>query len=619
MATARTYGKTPLAQQVSKFTSNINEDLVAQMIAADRGTSVTDSTALARMLASPPPMPLPMPLPMPPPTAPGGMLPPWMAPPMGPSMAPPMAPPMGGPNELISLMQGQPMLIPAEGTVFPWDVPENLSPGEEFVPEGWVPPPGVTPEESFERAGITYPEPPFEVLPRGKQGYEIKGIPMGTQQTPGGLGAQEMLLQQAADPSFLVPTPPGFKRTLQGVGPEIPLEEGRMAPDRLPVHPNVYRETGRPSVDMAEGPSAGLPAHLTSGSIEQIFSGWQDLADIEEKTGVLIDFISNITNPVERELQIKAIEDYLDEVELNPEVRASLNESLNQAQVAGLTGTDTGIPTEGIPATAEEGTMSWAGELSRTDEGREMIWDNYKATNPNFRLMSPMAETVYNRQERQVRDQYVIESLDPNSPWGKQKGVEGALEDIDYKNYLAAVFDPNNSTAVLWDKTTWGNQLGRIYNTLFRGTGTGDVSSFAEALDNLAEGVAFTGTPSDQASSYGVLGSGDLAMGAGSTDQPVFTSSQTQPKTQASWADTIRAYARDPYTVKRWIEHRELKGRNPIQQRFGSQFISNDIDKWLFDNTTVSIEGMTEDDEFKAAQSLLEEYANRNYNWIQQP
>ena len=110
---------------------------------------------------------------------------------------------------------------------------------------------------------------------------------------------------------------------------------------------------------------------------------------------------------------------------------------------------------------------TWLDWLSEVDSGKSLIYNVFKGENPTFRMMNPRAEGLYNRWERQLRHQFNIELTNPNSPWNSAlptgSNKEGAeIVNRNYKEYLRAAFDPENRTANLWNRDDWQQNMEQV-------------------------------------------------------------------------------------------------------------------------------------------------------------
>ena len=110
---------------------------------------------------------------------------------------------------------------------------------------------------------------------------------------------------------------------------------------------------------------------------------------------------------------------------------------------------------------------TWLDWLSEVDSGKSLIYNVFKGENPTFRMMNPRAEGLYNRWERQLRHQFNIELTNPNSPWNSAlptgSNKEGAeIINRNYKEYLRAAFDPENRTANLWSRDDWQQNMEQV-------------------------------------------------------------------------------------------------------------------------------------------------------------
>ena len=74
-----------------------------------------------------------------------------------------------------------------------------------------------------------------------------------------------------------------------------------------------------------------------------------------------------------------------------------------------------------------------------------------------------------------------------------------------------------------------------------------------------------------------------------------------------------------------WIKAKSLKGANPIVSFYGPAAVERDINKWLIENTpSMDIGDPTDDPEGlgadlaagKAAMSLFDEWAGRDFQWF---
>ena len=226
----------------------------------------------------------------------------------------------------------------------------------------------------------------------------------------------------------------------------------------------------------------------------------------------------------------------------------------------------------------------WVDFLSGTNRGKQQIYDYFKTEQPMFKLMNPNAEGIYNNWEQELRSQYNIEVSNPASPWYGGTDIGEGVNN-NYKDYLEAAFDPNNRTASLWDRATWGQKLGDIYQQ----AGYGPEGGMVDSLMN--------------------------------TDDPQTTSEIMGP--------IFEGFARDPETVKNWIIHKSMKGANPIVARYGPDAVAKHVDKWVMENTnimdlaTITGQPTTSDAEAQlriaeqaASRSLFNEWASRDFKWF---
>ena len=227
---------------------------------------------------------------------------------------------------------------------------------------------------------------------------------------------------------------------------------------------------------------------------------------------------------------------------------------------------------------------TWLDWLSAVDSGKQNIYSVFKGENPTFRMMNPRAEGLYDRWERQLRHQYNLELTNPNSPWSgevptgnNEQGAE--IVNRNYREYLRAAFDPENRTANLWSRDDWQRNMEQVYANM----GPGFVES-------------------------------QLALGAKEGEEAV-----TQSRMLSG---AFESFARDPEIVKQWIMAKSTKGANPIVARYAPQAIAREIDKWVMDNTTIN-QGIVSNDPVsqgeagaEAAKSLFQEWAKRDFKWF---
>ena len=226
----------------------------------------------------------------------------------------------------------------------------------------------------------------------------------------------------------------------------------------------------------------------------------------------------------------------------------------------------------------------WIDFLSGTNRGKQQIYDYFKTDQPMFKLMNPNAESIYNNWEQELRSQYNIEVSNPTSPWYGGTDIGKGINN-NYKDYLEAAFDPNNRTASLWDRATWGQKLGDIYQQ----AGYGPEGGMVDSLMN--------------------------------TDDPQTTSEIMGP--------IFEGFARDPETVKNWIIHKSMKGANPIVARYGPDAVAKHVDKWVMENTNImdlatitgqpatsEAESQLRQAEQAASRSLFNEWASRDFKWF---
>ena len=225
----------------------------------------------------------------------------------------------------------------------------------------------------------------------------------------------------------------------------------------------------------------------------------------------------------------------------------------------------------------------WVDFLSGTNRGKQQIYDYFKTEQPMFKLMNPNAEGIYNNWEQELRSQYNIEVSNPASPWYGGTDIGEGVNN-NYKDYLEAAFDPNNRTASLWDRATWGQKLDSIYQQAGYGPEGGMVDSLMQT--------------DDPQTSAQIMG-------------PIF-----------------EGFARDPETVKNWIIHKSMKGANPIVARYGPAAVAREVDKWVMENTNIMDLGITgqpatsdaeaqlRQAEQAASRSLFNEWAGRDFKWF---
>jgi hypothetical protein len=131
--------------------------------------------------------------------------------------------------------------------------------------------------------------------------------------------------------------------------------------------------------------------------------------------------------------------------------------------------------------------VTWLDWLSAVDSGKQNIYSVFKGENPTFRMMNPRAEGLYDRWERQLRHQFNIELTNPNSPWSSGVPVgnneEGAeIVNRNYKEYLRAAFDPENRTANLWSQDDWQRNMEQV------SANTGDLMNQSSFTQGAREG-----------------------------------------------------------------------------------------------------------------------------------
>ena len=230
---------------------------------------------------------------------------------------------------------------------------------------------------------------------------------------------------------------------------------------------------------------------------------------------------------------------------------------------------------------------TWLDWLSEVDSGKSLIYNVFKGENPTFRMMNPRAEGLYNRWERQLRHQFNIELTNPNSPWNSAlptgSNKEGAeIVNRNYKEYLRAAFDPENRTANLWNRDDWQRNMEQV-----------------------------------SANTSDLMNQSSLSQGAVAGEEAI-------PQDRML-GGALESLARDPETVKQWIIAKSTKGANPIVARYAPQSIGREIDKWVMDNTkipTLTHGTPTSDYEEQgeaasvAAQSLFQEWAKRDFRWF---
>ena len=227
---------------------------------------------------------------------------------------------------------------------------------------------------------------------------------------------------------------------------------------------------------------------------------------------------------------------------------------------------------------------TWLDWLSEVDSGKSLIYNVFKGENPTFRMMNPRAEGLYNRWERQLRHQFNIELTNPNSPWNSAlptgSNKEGAeIINRNYKEYLRAAFDPENRTANLWNRDDWQQNMEQV-------------ATNASMLMNQSS----------------------LSQGAVAGEEAI--------PHDRMLGGALESLARDPETVKQWIIAKSTKGANPIVARYAPQSIGREVDKWVMDNTKIN-QGIPSNDPVsqgeagaEAAQSLFQEWAKRDFRWF---
>jgi hypothetical protein len=245
------------------------------------------------------------------------------------------------------------------------------------------------------------------------------------------------------------------------------------------------------------------------------------------------------------------------------------------------------------PAVDGQSYLDW---LSAVDSGKNQIYEYFTDTDPQFRLMSPYAESVYGKAEEQMRHQYNLESLDSTSQWYGRSPETPEAANRNYLDYLKAAFDPRVRTANLWSREQWYDKLNSIYQSAFTDKGQTIVGNV-----------------------FG--GGGGSGYGTGAK-----LGEELAPLTTAELsASAFREYARDPATVMAWIKAKSLKGANPIVSFYGPAAVERSINKWLIENTpsmdvgdpTADPEGLGADlAAGKAAMSLFDEWAARDFQWF---
>jgi len=291
------------------------------------------------------------------------------------------------------------------------------------------------------------------------------------------------------------------------------------------------------------------------------------------------DFVSSVSGPVS----------VPDETFADRSVTPSYIEPSGTVSATDPTG-DTEV-TEAIAANEEVQAKvdgaTWLDWLSEVDSGKSLIYNVFKGENPTFRMMNPRAEGLYNRWEKQLRHQFNIELTNPNSPWNSAlptgSNKEGAeIVNRNYKEYLRAAFDPENRTANLWNRDDWQQNMEQV-----------------------------------SANTSILMNESSLSQGAVAGEEAI-------PQDRML-GGALESLARDPETVKQWIIAKSTKGANPIVARYAPQSIGREIDKWVMDNTkipTLTHGTPTSDYEEQgeaasvAAQSLFQEWARRDFRWF---
>ena len=245
------------------------------------------------------------------------------------------------------------------------------------------------------------------------------------------------------------------------------------------------------------------------------------------------------------------------------------------------------------PAVDGQSYLDW---LSAVDSGKNQIYEYFTDTDPRFRLMSPYAESVYGKAEEQMRHQYNLESLDEASQWFGRSVETPEAANQNYLDYLKAAFSPSDRTANLWSREQWYDKLNSIYQRAFTDKGQTIVGNVFGGGGGSGYGTgAKLGEPLAPVTTAGISGS------------------------------AFREYARDPATVMAWIKAKSLKGANPIVSFYGPAAVERSINKWLIENTPSMDVGDPTDDPGglgadlaagKAAMSLFDEWASRDFQWF---
>jgi hypothetical protein len=626
----------PQNTQVNAVVTKMKEDAAYQqqkqqsiqtamgsMIAADKGMNPADAAALAQMMA---PKPTPQPTPQPPPSM--------------------MAPPTQMPTPMTGTGQTGGEVDPTTGLPFtfmptPMGVEIDPSTGQPFMPP--PPPPQMLPStgpmggELDPTTGLQF-MPPIPPPPQRAGAFPAQRQFMGGQESIGASPPPQMLIQ--GDPTtFPVETmgPGGLglpditswpgniwgaaKDALSAYG-EQALEGGGMkgfgtVPTESPfgsqVDPElgVTGDEGRPyQEDIDEFMEKFRDPALNNASKRTLLQTL--LRRVYEKDGA--DGLNMLSSSLYTFLRDPALGTGRESQEdMQTWAKANVQPWLQDIKdyTAELLETGTEVPpaeTGVIPSDDDElesviakdeaqqpavDGQSYLDWLSAVDTGKNQIYEYFTDTDPQFRLMSPYAESVYGKAEKQMRHQYNLESLDSASQWFGRSAETPEAANRNYLDYLKAAFSPSNRTANLWSREQWSDKLNSIYQSAFTDKGQTIV------------GNAFLG--GQPGYTTGALATGQL--------EPLTTAALS--------ASAFREYARDPATVMEWIKAKSLKGANPIISFYGPAAVERSVNKWLIENTpSMDIGDPTDDPEGAAlaaetaAMSLFDAWAKKDFQWF---
>jgi hypothetical protein len=651
------FGKTPLTKNVSQFVQNFNTNLqqemglmyapqntqvnavvakmkedaayqqqkqqsiqkaMGSMIAADKGLNPADAAALAQMMA---PKPTPQPTPKPTPS--------MMAPPT------PMPMPMTGTGQTggeVDPTTGQPFTFMPT----PMGVEIDPSTGQPFMP----PPPSPMPTppmlpstgpmggELDPTTGLQFMPPPPLPPGGGPMGGELNpatGQPFLMRGDPGTLPIRPMGPAGFPDVSSWPGKIWGAAQDALSAYGEKALEGGGMksfgtVPTESPFGSQVEAEAG-----ITEG--GGLYQEEMDAFQEEFRNPNLNSVDRMNLISRMLkkEYDKNPSNPEGLNMLSSILHNWLRDptavrggygfggapfdtniiTDIQPFLTRIKDYTAELIEIgAGVAEDDGVIPSDNLesviaesegqqPAVDGQSYLDW---LSAVDSGKEQIYEYLKDTDPQFRLMSPYAESVYGKAEKQMRHQYNLESLDEASQWFGRSTETPEAANQNYLDYLKAAFSPSDRTANLWSREQWSDKLKSIYQRAFTDKGQTIVGNV-----------------------FGGGGGSGFGTGAklGEELDPVTTAGVA--------ANAFREYARDPATVMAWIKAKSLKGANPIVSFYGPAAVERDVNKWLIENTpSMDVGDPTADPgglgadlaAGKAAMSLFDEWASRDFQWF---